>query len=76
MTGAADPTVSVEETLKGQASAEKTGAWSSSAATALTATRSDWLPVYVKEIYHPNYVAKRMEIGAVMGAAPRKACNP
>mgnify|MGYP000046030632 CR=1 FL=1 len=28
---------------------------------------------YVKEIYHPNYVAKRMEIGAVMGAAPRRA---
>ena len=27
----------------------------------------------VKEIYHPNYVAKRMEIGAVMGAAPRRA---
>ncbi len=26
----------------------------------------------VDEIYHPNYVAKRMEIGAVMGAAPRK----
>jgi phosphoribosylformylglycinamidine synthase len=26
---------------------------------------------YVKEIYHPNYVAKRMEIGAVMAAAPR-----
>ena len=26
---------------------------------------------YVKEVYHPNYVAKRMEIGAVMGAAPR-----
>ena len=28
---------------------------------------------YVKEIYHPNYVAKRMEIGAVMAAAPRSA---
>ncbi|MBQ2503053.1 MAG: phosphoribosylformylglycinamidine synthase subunit PurQ, partial [Lachnospiraceae bacterium] len=28
---------------------------------------------YVKEVYHPNYVAKRMEIGAVMGAAPRRA---
>ncbi|MBQ3584122.1 MAG: phosphoribosylformylglycinamidine synthase, partial [Lachnospiraceae bacterium] len=27
----------------------------------------------VKEIYHPDYVAKRMEIGAVMGAAPRYA---
>ena len=26
----------------------------------------------MKEIYHPGYVAKRMEIGAVMGAAPRK----
>ena len=26
---------------------------------------------YVKEVYHPNYVAKRMEIGAVMGAAKR-----
>ena len=28
---------------------------------------------YVKEVYHPDYVAKRMEIGAVMGAAPRRA---
>ncbi len=28
---------------------------------------------YVKEVYHPNYVAKRMEIGAVLGAAPRRA---
>ena len=28
---------------------------------------------YVKEIYHPNYVAKCMEIGAVMCAAPRRA---
>ncbi len=27
----------------------------------------------VNEIYHPDYVAKRMEIGAVMGAAPRRA---
>lgn len=26
----------------------------------------------VDEIYHPGYVAKRMEIGAVIGAAPRK----
>ena len=28
---------------------------------------------YVKEIYHPDYVAKRMEIGAVIAAAPRSA---
>ena len=36
----------------------------------LTATRSAWRPVMVDEIYHPGYVAKRMEIGAVVGAAP------
>ena len=40
---------------------------------ALMVTRSDLQLAYVKEIYHPNYVAKRMEIGAVMGAAPRRA---
>ena len=36
------------------------------------AIRSSLATGYVKEVYHPNYVAKRMEIGAVMGAAPRK----
>ena len=41
--------------------------------TVLTETRSVLQPVYVKEIYHPDYVAKRMEIGAVLGAAPRRA---
>ena len=35
-------------------------------------TRLVWQQDCVNEIYHPNYVAKRMEIGAVMGAAPRK----
>ena len=39
----------------------------------LMVTRSDLQLVHVKEIYHPNYVAKRMEIGAVLGAAPRRA---
>ena len=42
----------------------------------LMVTRSDLQLVYVKEIYHPNYVAKRMEIGAVMGAAPRTCSDP
>ena len=28
----------------------------------------------LNEVYHPDYVAKRMEIGAVIGAAPRSAC--
>ena len=35
-------------------------------------TRSGLATGMVNEIYHPDYVAKRMEIGAVMGAAPRK----
>ena len=41
--------------------------------TVLTGTRSVSQPGRVKEIYHPDYVAKRMEIGAVLGAAPRRA---
>ena len=71
VTGAADPTVSVKETLKGKLPQKKlvTGAahgYSSYGNQIGLATG------YVKEIYHPAYVAKRMEIGAVMGAAPRK----
>ncbi len=72
VTGAADPTVSVKETLKGKLPQKKlvTGAahgYSSYGNQIGLATGA------VKEIYHPNYVAKRMEIGAVLGAAPRRA---
>ena len=72
VTGAADPTKSMEETLKGKLPQRKivTGAadgYSSYGNQIGLATG------YVKEIYHPNYVANRMEIGAVMGAAPRGA---
>ncbi len=71
VTGAADPTVPVSETLKGKLSQKKlvrgaAGGYSSYGNQIGLATG------YVKEIYHPDYVAKRMEIGAVMGAAPRK----
>ena len=71
VTGAADPTVPVSETLKGKLSQKKivrsaAGGYSSYGNQIGLATG------FVKEIYHPNYVAKRMEIGAVMGAAPRK----
>lgn len=72
VTGAADPTVSVKETMKGKLPQKKlvTGAahgYSSYGNQIGLATGA------VKEIYHPDYVAKRMEIGAVLGAAPRKA---
>lgn len=72
VTGAADPTVSVKDTLKGKLPQKKLvrGAakgYSSYGNQIGLATGA------VKEIYHPDYVAKRMEIGAVLGAAPRRA---
>ena len=72
VTGAADPTVSMKDTLPGKLPQRKitTGAahgYSSYGNQIGLATG------YVKEVYHPDYVAKRMEIGAVMGAAPRRA---
>ncbi len=72
VTGAADPTVSVKDTLKGKLPQKKlvrgaAGGYSSYGNQIGLSTGT------VKEIYHPDYVAKRMEIGAVMGAAPRRA---
>ena len=72
VTGAADPTVSVKETLKGKLPQKKlvrsaAHGYSSYGNQIGLATGA------VKEIYHPDYVAKRMEIGAVMGAAQRRA---
>ena len=72
VTGAADPTVSVKDTMKGKLPQKKlvreaAHGYSSYGNQIGLATGT------VKEIYHPNYVAKRMEIGAVLGAAPRRA---
>ncbi len=72
VTGASDPTVSVKDTIEGKLPQKKlvreaAHGYSSYGNQIGLATG------YVKEIYHPDYVAKRMEIGAVMGAAPRSA---
>ena len=72
VTGAADPTVSARDTLKGKLPQKKlvreaAHGYSSYGNQIGLATGA------VKEIYHPDYVAKRMEIGAVLGAAPRRA---
>ncbi len=71
VTGAADPRVAIEDTLKGKLPQRKivTGAASGYSSYGNQIGLSTGL---VDEIYHPGYVAKRMEIGAVMGAAPRK----
>ncbi len=72
VTGAADPTVPIEETIKGKLPQRK-----------ITTTAADGYSSYgnqigiatglVDEVYHPGYAAKRMEIGAVIAAVPE--CN-
>ena len=69
VTGAGDPTVPMDETLPGKLPQRK-----------LTTTAAAGYSSYgnqiglatglVHEFYHPGYIAKRMEIGAVVGAAP------
>lgn len=71
VTGAADPTKSLKETLEGKLPQRKivtgaAGGYSSYGNQIGLATG------LVDEVYHENYVAKRLEIGAVMGAAPRE----
>ena len=70
VTGAADPTVPVADTLKGKLSQKKLVRGAASGYSSY-GNQIGLATGYVKEIYHPDYVAKRMEIGAVMGAAPR-----
>jgi len=71
VTGAADPTVPSSQTLKGKLS-QKRLVRGAAAGYSSYGNQIGLATGLVKEIYHPNYVAKRMEIGAVMGAAPRK----
>ncbi len=71
VTGAADPTVPVADTLKGKLSQKKLVRGAASGYSSY-GNQIGLATGFVKEIYHPDYVAKRMEIGAVMGAAPRK----
>ena len=71
VTGAADPRTPLNKTIKGKLPQRKivteaARGYSSYGNQVGIATG------LVKEIYHPNFAAKRMEIGAVIGAAPRK----
>ena len=71
ITGAADPRTKIEDTLEGKLPQRK-----------ICKVAADGYSSYgnqigvagslANEIYHPNYIAKRMECGAVMAAAPRK----
>ncbi len=72
VTGAADPTKSVKETLAGKLPQKKLVRGAANGYSSY-GNQIGLATGLVKEIYHPDYVAKRMEIGAVMGAAPRRA---
>ena len=70
VTGAADPTRPMKETLAGKLPQRKLVRGAASGYSSY-GNQIGLATGYVKEIYHPDYVAKRMEIGAVMGAAKR-----
>lgn len=70
VTGSGDPTVPFSETLKGKLPQKKitTGA---AAGYSSYGNQIGLATGQVTELYHPGYIAKRMEIGAVVGAAPK-----
>ena len=71
VTGCADPTVPMSETLKGKLPQRKLTVGAAQGYSSY-GNQIGLATGLVDEIYHPGYVAKRMEIGAVMGAAPRR----
>ena len=72
VTGAADPTVPVKDTIEGKLPQKKIVREAARGYSSY-GNQIGLSTGYVKEVYHPDYVVKRMEIGAVMGAAPRRA---
>lgn len=69
VTGAGDPTVPVSETLKGKLPQRKL-VTTAAAGYSSYGNQIGLATGQVNEIYHPGYVAKRMEVGAVVAATP------
>ena len=69
VTGAADPTAPVSETLEGKLPQRKL-VTTAAAGYSSYGNQIGLATGQVSELYHPGYVAKRMEIGAVVGATP------
>ena len=72
ITGAADPNTPLSKTIKGKLPQRKICTEAAQGYSSY-GNQVGLATGYVKEIYHPGYAAKRMEIGAVVGAAPRSA---
>lgn len=71
VTGAADPTVPISQTMQGKLPQRKLTT-TAAAGYSSYGNQIGLATGHVAEIYHPGYAAKRMEIGAVVGAAPAK----
>ena len=71
VTGAADPLLPVDQTMKGKLPQRKI-VTTAAAGYSSYGNQIGLATGHVTEIYHPGYVAKRMEIGAVVGAAPQE----
>lgn len=71
VTGAADPTRPLSETIKGKLPQRKI-VTTAAAGYSAYGNQIGLATGHVAEVYHPGYAAKRMEIGAVLGAAPAK----
>lgn len=69
ITGAANPLVPVEDTIKGKLPQRKIVVGAANGYSSY-GNQIGLATGHVTEIYHPGYVAKRLEIGAVIGAAP------
>ncbi len=75
VTGAADPLKSVEETMKGKLPQRKI-VTTAAAGYSSYGNQIGLATGMVDEIYHPGYAAKRMEIGAVVGAVHEDHSKP
>ena len=71
VTGAADPTASIEETIKGKLP-QRTITLGAASGYSSYGNQIGLATGQVDEVYHPNYAAKRMEVGAVIAAAPKE----
>ena len=69
VTGAANPLVPVEDTIQGKLPQRKITVGAANGYSSY-GNQIGLATGHVAEVYHPGYVAKRMEIGAVLGAAP------
>ncbi|MCQ2459614.1 MAG: phosphoribosylformylglycinamidine synthase [Ruminococcus sp.] len=69
VTGAANPLVPVEDTITGKLPQRKITVGAANGYSSY-GNQIGLATGHVSEVYHPGYVAKRLEIGAVLGAAP------